>query len=431
MTGQTGSDPLGWIADELAALEAAGLRRPTRVCRVLPGGRVEVDGRELWNFGSNDYLGLAAHHFAAREPEAQAKGSDAAPVGGSELAVTSPPFACASGSRGWGATASPAVCGRSPEVAALERTLAKFEGTEDAVVFPTGYAANLGTVAALTEPGDAVFVERDCHACLVDGAKLGGGRLRVWRRGEVHDLAPRLERAAGARRRWVVTDGVFSMEGDDAPLHLIVDAAERHDAVVICDEAHATGVRGPGGRGVAEAFGFAHHPRVVRTGTLSKAVGAAGGFVSGSRDLCDLLRHAAKSHIFSTALPPAVAATAAANLRWIASPAGASAREALANAARHLQERLTDAFAPARVPPAGGSPILAVRCGTPGAATAMSARLADAGFFVPAIRPPTVPRGTSRLRISLSAAHPPDAVDALGDALIRVVKHAYTLKAAA
>ena len=411
------SDPLGWVADELAELDRAGLRRPTRTCRVLPGGRVEVDGRELWNFGSNDYLGLAAraaqpHESRDRQGAQTASDrsrADALPDGrGSRSAC--------------GATASPAILGRSPELAELERTLAEFENAEDAVVFPTGYAANLGTVAALTGPGDAVFVERDCHACLVDGAKLGGGRLRVWRRDDPFRLERELKKAADARRRWIVTDTVFSMDGDVAPLHLVVDWAERRDAVVICDEAHATGVFGPGGRGIAAAFGFGDHPRVVRTGTLSKAVGAAGGFVSGSRDLCDYLRHAAKSHIFSTALPPSVAAAAAANVRWIASPAGAAAREALEAAVRGLDHRLKGALGLERVPVSAFLPILPVLCRTPHAATAASAALADAGFFVPAIRPPTVPRGTSRLRVSLSAAHPKEAVDGLVDALIRILR---------
>ena len=410
------TDPLAWVSDELAALDRAGLRRTPRVCRPLPGGRVESDGRALWNFGSNDYLGLASWTNRDR----QGVGSVDAERG--EAASHESRLADARGS--YGATASPAVIGRSPELAELERTLAEFEGTEDAVVFPTGYAANLGTVAALTGPGDAVFVERDCHACLVDGAKLGGGRLRVWRRDDPFRLDRELAKAADARRRWVLTDAAFSMDGDAAPLHLVVDWAERRDAVVICDEAHATGVFGPGGRGVAAAFGFGDHPRVVRTGTLSKAVGAAGGFVGGRRDLCEYLRHAAKSHMFSTALPPTVAATAAANVRWIASPAGAAAREALGTTVRRLDGRLKDALGSGRAPGGGFLPILPVLCGTPDAATAASAALAEAGFFVPAIRPPTVRRGTSRLRVSLSAAHPDEAVDGLADALIHLLKDA-------
>ena len=393
------SGPLAWVSGELAKLDAAGLRRTPRVCRASPGGRVEVDGRELWNFGSNDYLGLAS-----AEPVTPRPG------GASAL---------------WGATASPAVTGRSPELAELERAFAEFEGAEDAVVFPTGYAANLGTVAALTGPGDAVFVERDCHACLVDGAKLGGGRLRVWRRGDLPRLERELEKAAGNGRRWVVTDAVFSMDGDAAPLPGLLELADRHDAAVILDEAHATGVLGETGRGLAGACGVPpDHPRLVRTGTLSKAVGAAGGFVGGSRDLCDYIRHAAKSHLFSTALPPAVAAIAAANLHWIASDAGAAAREQLNRLGTRLTGTLGSAFGPGRVPGTPGLPIVPLIVGDPGTAVAASAKLADAGFFVPAIRPPTVRRGTSRLRISLSAAHPEDAVDALADALIRISKDA-------
>ncbi len=399
MSGEPG-DPLAWVSNELARLDREGLRRPTRVCRTLPGGRVEIDGRELWNFGSNDYLGLASD-FSAVTP--RLRGASALPSG---------------------ATASPAVTGRSPEVAELERTLAEFEGAEDAVVFPTGYAANLGTVAALTGPGDAVFVERDCHACLVDGAKLGGGKLRVWRREDPVRLRRGLEQAAGTGRRWIVTDAVFSMDGDLAPLGGLLTLAERCDAVVICDEAHGTGVFGANGRGAAEEMDCLGRPRLVRTGTLSKAVGAAGGFVSGPSTLCDFLRHAAKSHIFSTALPPSVAATATERVARLMTLG--PERNRLRAASRRLRERLREAIAADRVLGGlpGECPIVPVLCGTPEAAVHASAALADAGFFVPAIRPPTVRRGTSRLRVSLSAAHPDEAVDGLADALISLLKDA-------
>ena len=380
------TDPLAWVSDELAALDRAGLRRTPRVCRALPGGRVEVDGRELWNFGSNDYLGLA-------------NSSPPKPRPGRASAL------------GAGATASPAVTGRSPELAELERTLAEFEGTDDAVVFPTGYAANLGTVAALTGPGDAVFVERDCHACLVDGAKLGGGRLRVWRRDDPVRLGRELTKAGGARRRWIVTERVFGMDGDCDSLRIALRAAERSDAVVICDHAHATGTH------IANQAPHRFDHRHVRTGTLSKAVGAAGGFVVGAASLCDLLRHTAKSHIFSTALAPAIAAAAAGNLhRMRAEP--------------DRQERLRTRTFRFRQALLGhglkvlGDPIchlVPVLVGDPAAAVRASAALAEAGFFVPAIRPPTVRRGTSRLRVSLSAAHPDDAVDGLADALLHLL----------
>ena len=412
MTGPAGLGPLAWVSGELAALDRGGLRRTYRVCRAFPGGRAEVDGRDLWNFASNDYLGLATWTLDSRDRRERSG------------AGTLPPVAANSG-----ATASPAVTGRSPELADLERTLAEFEGAEDAVVFPTGYAANLGTVAALTGPGDAVFVERDCHACLVDGAKLGGGRLRVWRRGPgwaggLPKLNRELAKTRGTRRRWIVADAVFSMDGDAVPLPGLLQLADRHEAVVILDEAHATGVLGLRGRGFAEECEALGHPRLVRTGTLSKAIGAAGGFVSGPRDLCDFLRHAAKSHIFSTALPPAVAAAAAANLRWIAGPAGRAAREALDRKATRLAMRLIRELGRDRLPGTPGFPIVPVLVGDPAAAVRASERLADAGFFVPAIRPPTVRRGTSRLRVSLSAAHPDDAVDALADTLIPILKDA-------
>ena len=414
------SGPLAWVAAELDRLGRDGLRRETRVCRTLPGGRAEIDGRDLWNFGGNDYLGLACSANRARQGDGS-RGERGGRAAGREGRLAG---ARGSGIVTDGATASPAVVGRSPELAELERTLAEFEGAADAVVFPAGYAANLGTVAALTGPGDAVFVERDCHACLVDGAKLGGGRLRVWRRDDLPRLERGLAKAADARRRWIVTDAVFSMDGDAAPLPGLLEAAGRHDAVVILDEAHATGVLGRRGRGLAEACEALGHPRLIRTGTLSKAVGAAGGFVGGPRDLCDYLRHAAKSHIFSTALPPSVAAVAAANLRWIAGPAGRAARERLAGLATRLTRTLRGAFGVDRAPNDERRPIVPLIVGDPAAAVRASAALAELGFFVPAIRPPTVRRGTSRLRVSLSAAHPGEAADALADALIHLSKDA-------
>ena len=402
MTGAGGSDPLAWVRDELGRLDRAGLRRPTRVCRVLPGGRVEVDGRELWNFGGNDYLGLASEGW---NRDRQGVGSGDGAPGESRLADARGSISC-------GATASPAVVGRSPEIAELERTLAEFEGTEDAVVFPTGYAANLGTVAALTGPGDAVFVERDCHACLVDGAKLGGGRLRVWRRdgGGILKLHRRLAEASGYRRRWIVTEAVFGMDGDFQSVGWAQHAAERFDALVIADYAHATGIPAVARPG--------HHPRTIATGTLSKAVGTLGGFAAASRPVCDLLRHNAKSYIFSTALPPAAAAAALRNVRRLESKQAEAHQLCLRG--KILWARLRAAGLD--LPSGGRSLILAVLLGDPADAVRASERLAEEGFFVPAIRPPTVPRGTSRLRISLSLAHPPEVIGALGDTLIRLLK---------
>ena len=390
MSGAGGRDPLAWVAEALAELDRAGLRRPTRVCRVLPGGRVEVDGRELWNFGGNDYLGLASDPDGSRDRQGAPGTSD-------RSGATALPDGRGSRASATGATASPAVIGRSPEIAELERTLAEFEGTEDAVVFPTGYAANLGTVAALTGPGDAVFVERDCHACLVDGAKLGGGRLRVWRRDDPRRLERELAKAADARRRWIVTEWTFSMDGDgQASREPTEAAADRYDAMIVRDHAHAVA---PGGR---------PRPRVVKTGTLSKAVGAAGGYVVGSRALCDFLRHAAKSYIYSTALPPSVAAAATRNLDRIR--AAPERIVPLGLGCELLRTRLRNAGLDTRGD--ATCPIVPVIVGGPDAAVRASAALAEAGFFVPAIRPPTVPRGTSRLRISLSLAHPTEAVDA-------------------
>jgi len=382
---------LAWLAEELARLDDEGLRRPRREAATLPGGRIEVAGRVLANFASNDYLGLAA------DPEVIA----AATVPGPAVV---------------GSGASALVCGRSPWHAELERTLAAFEGEEDAVLFPTGYAANLGTIAALVGPDDVVFCDRLNHACLIDGCRLSGASFRVYRSDRLEDLERRLASSV-ERRRWIVTDGVFGMDGIVAPIAELCDLADRHDATLVVDEAHGTGVLGDHGRGACEHCGVEGRD-VIRTGTLSKAVGTLGGFVAGPKPLIEYLWHHAKPQMFSTALPPSVCATATAALR-IAS-AEPERRVHLASLADRLRGRLRDAGLD--VPGDAGVPIVPVVLGEPEAAVAAGRELENRGFFVATIRPPTVPRGTARLRVSLSAAHDEGAVDALAGRLIEACR---------
>jgi 8-amino-7-oxononanoate synthase len=294
----------------------------------------------------------------------------------------------------------------------LTEAIAAFEQTEAALLFPTGFAANLGTVAALVGQGDAVYCDRLNHACLIDGARLSGARLRVYPHNDAEALASTLERDRGRfRRSLVATDGVFSMDGDLAPLAELVEVSERFGAMLLVDEAHGTGVFGPDGRGAASACGVAERVP-VRVGTLSKALGSVGGFVAGSRRLIDRLLNHARTQIYSTSLPPAAAAAARAALALAADEPWR--RDRVHGLAARLRLALTDAGFD--VGPSAG-PIVPVLLGEPERALALSARLREAGFFVPAIRPPTVPAGTARLRISLTAAHTDGDLDALIDAL--------------
>lgn len=381
------------LADDLARLETDGLRRRRREATPLPGCRVEIAGRVLANFASNDYLGLAA------DPTVLAAARSALAEGG------------------FGSGASPLVAGRGPRQAELERTLAEFEGQEDAILFPTGYAANSGTLAALIAPGDLVFCDRLNHSCLVDGCRLSGAALRVYRADRLERLAERLAAATGYESRWIVTDGVFGMDGHVPPLADLCDLAERYGAALVVDEAHGTGVLGDLGRGACERCGV--EDRVaVRTGTLSKAAGALGGFVAGPRTLVDYLWHHARPQKFSTALPASVCAAAAAAVRLMA--AEPERRVRLASFSDRLRLRLREAGL--TVLGEAGVPIVPVILGDPDRAVQTGLEMERRGFLAAVVRPPTVPRGTSRLRISLSAAHDIETVDALAGNLIEVCR---------
>jgi 8-amino-7-oxononanoate synthase len=373
------NDPLDWIDDPSAEWTRRGLSR-----------RLVVRGAGLVNFAANDYLGLAADPRvidAARE---------------------------AAGAFGWGAGASPLVSGWSGAHQELAEALAEFERVEAVALFPTGFAANLGTIAALVGPGDGVYLDRLDHASLIDGARLSGARLRVYPHGEAERLGAILgrDRERGRfRRTLIATDGVFSMDGDLAPLADLADLAERFGAMLLVDEAHGTGVFGPDGRGAAAACGVAERVH-VRVGTLSKALGSLGGFVAGSRRLIDWLTNHARTLVYSTALPPAAAAAAAAALGIARAEPWRRAR--VLQGGRSLVAALGRAGL--TIGPSAGS-IVPVMFGTPELAMARAEHLLGRGLYVPAIRPPTVPAGTSRLRISLSAAHRDSDLAALVDAL--------------
>ncbi|TWT32531.1 8-amino-7-oxononanoate synthase [Posidoniimonas corsicana] len=386
------SSPLSWLADALADLDARGLRRALRERGLPQTSEVEIDGRRLVNFSANDYLGLANHPLlaeAARHAIAH---------------------------HGWGAGASPLVTGRSSLHAELERRLAEFEGEEAALLFPSGFAANAGVIPALADAGDAIFSDAKNHASLIDGCRLSRADTRVYPHNDVQELARLLAESSDRRRRLIVTDTLFSMDGDFAPLARIAELAVEHDAVLLVDEAHATGVWGATGRGCVEHFAdqrpSIRDAAIVKIGTLSKALGCAGGFVAGSQQLIDYLANRARSYVFSTAHPAANCAAALAALGLVRDePARRRRVRSLADSLRgRLRARGWDCGASV-------SQIVPVVLGDVDRTMQAAARLLEAGLLVPAIRPPTVPPGESLLRISLSADHREQQLERLIDVL--------------
>ncbi len=362
-------------ASELAELDAASLRRRLRAPVVAR------------NFSGNDYLGLA--------------NSD-------ELKAV---FQDAIGRHGVGATAARLVCGTHGPHLALEAALAGFKGTEAALTFSTGYAAAVGCLSGIMRSDDIVILDKLCHASLVDGARLSGSKMRVFHHNDLEKLASHLRWANRVRtaetRVLVVTESVFSMDGDTAPLAEIVRLKNEADALLLVDEAHALGVLGQDGRGLADALGVAAGVD-FHLGTLSKAVGVSGGYVCASQDWIDLLVNKARSFIYSTAPPPAVAATAAYVIQEIfPRPAGAVLRDRLWSHLRRLSHLMPE------VVPAPQSAILPYILGSEASALEASQGLLEQGFLIPAIRYPTVDRGSARLRITLSAAHSEADVAAL------------------
>jgi 8-amino-7-oxononanoate synthase len=379
------------IADlerERAARASSGLARARRVVESAQGPRVLVDSRELVAFASNDYLGLANH------PAVVAAARDAA-------------------SRwGVGAGASHLVCGHFAPHAALEAELAAFVAPcagAAALTFSSGYLANLALLTVLAGRGDAIFADRLNHACLNDGALLSRAELVRYPHGDLAALRARLA-GSKARRRIIATDAVFSMDGDVAPLPALHALADEFDAWLVVDDAHGFGVLGEG-RGSLAQFGLASE-RVAYMGTLGKAAGVAGAFVAGHPALIAALVETGRPYLFTTAAPPLLAESLRASLAVIRDDA--ARREHLLALVAHFRTRMRGLpYALAD----SATAIQPVIVGANDAAIALSAALRDRGFWVPAIRPPTVPRGTARLRVSLSAAHSEADVDALTEAL--------------
>ncbi len=375
------------LRDFLAQRKREHLYRQRRIAAGAQRPVMEIDGRRVVNFCSNDYLGLAAD---PRLTEAFRRAADEC---------------------GLGSGASHLISGHHRWHHALEERLAEFTGRERALVFSTGYMANLGVIQALVGPGDAVFADRLSHASLLDGAMLSRARLTRYPHGDAEALARRLD-ASRAARRLVVTDGVFSMDGDVAPLSGLVQAAERHGAWLMVDDAHGIGVLGQQGGGSLQRAGLGQDEVPVLVGTFGKALGTAGAFVAGSAELIDYLVQTARPYIYTTAMPAALAAATLASLDVVA--AEPERRSYLHSLVRRFRVLARELPAPLL---ASETPIQGLVLGSAERALAVSRRLFGLGFLVSAIRPPTVPAGSARLRITLSAAHSRSQVDDLLDAL--------------
>ena len=366
-----------WARSWLEASERQGLRRTLEPLSSAQGPRICVEGRWLTNFSSNDYLGLA------NDPLLR----EAARAAIDRLGV--------------GAGASRLVVGDSLEHQALEAELASLEGTESALLFNSGYAANVGAISALVGPGDVVFSDALNHASIIDGCRLSRASIVVYPHREVSSLE-RLFAQHPGRRRLLVTDAVFSMDGDLAPLGELAALCERAGVGLMVDEAHATGVLGTRGAGLCEALGV--KPDLVM-GTLSKSIGAMGAYVAGASVIREMLLHQARSLVFSTALPASMCAAARAGVRAL----GDQERRA------RLWRNITQLAAGLGVEPR--SSIFSVVLGAPEEALAAANSLRERGILVKPIRPPTVPVGTSRLRIAVTAGHTSNDVATLIDAL--------------
>lgn len=381
----------GWLRDKLSALDANGRCRDRSITNSLARGWCEHDGRRLLNFASNDYLDLR-HDDCVRE----AFSRTASQVAGSG--------------------ASALVTGRTEWHRELEVAIADFEGTDAALLFPSGYAANTGTLSAIMTPEDTVFCDRLNHASLIDGCRLAGANFKIYRHDQLDRLDDRLAKYV-SRRSFIITDAIFSMDGTIAPLDRICDIAERHNASVIVDEAHATGVLGKHGRGACEACGV--EDRVaVRIGTLSKAMGTLGGFVAGSNELIDYLWNSARSQFFSTSLPPAVCAAAAAAFSVARDE---PERRGQLHESSVLLRRLLKDILPTGADLNCGVPIVPVVVGSEQHALEVTRRVISDGFLVACIRPPTVPNGTARIRISLSVAHSEADIRCLAESVVAAV----------
>ncbi len=386
-------DPYGWLAPSLTTIRRANWYRTVKPLTGRSGPVITLDGRSLINFGSNDYLGLASDNRVIQ----------------AAIAATE--------TYGTGSTGSRLITGHRPLHRELEQAIAALKQTEDAIVFSSGYLANVGTITAIVGKRDLILADQYNHSSLKAGAALSGATVIEYPHGQTAALQTLLEHQRSRHRRCLIlTDSVFSMDGDLCPLPEILAIAHTYDSMVLVDEAHGTGVLGATGAGCVEHFGCTGQP-LIQMGTLSKALGSLGGYVAGSTALIDFLRNRAATWIYTTGLSPADAGAALAALRLV--QAEPEHRQRLWQWVHWLQPRLTDLSPQYTVLPTA-SPILCVQVPSPAIALQLGQTLQDGGIFAPAIRPPTVP--TSRLRLTLMATHTLDHLQLLVTALQQLTR---------
>ena len=371
-----------WLHEELEELRAKNLYRRLKTIEGIEGVNATIEGKIVLLFCGNDYLGLSQHAEVIEAAQ--------------EVLNT----------HGVGAASARLISGTSEWHSLLESRLARFLGKESALVFSTGYLANLGALSALVHPEDTIILDKLCHASLIDAAQLAGATTRIYPHKNL-DYLEKILKGIKSGRAWIVTDSLFSMDGDLAPLPELVNLKERFGAFLVLDEAHGTGVFGDRGRGVSEHFGVMDKID-VHIGTLSKALGAAGGFVAGEKVLIDYLVNRARPFIFETAPPSAICAAAVKALEIMEREPGL--RFKLWENVKRLRSGLKAAGAPLLE---GESPIVPVVVGTEERALAAAEFLYRAEFLVPAVRYPTVSHGKARLRITVSAVHAEDEIDDL------------------
>jgi 8-amino-7-oxononanoate synthase len=381
------------LNQRLATLREQGLHRELRRVDSAQGPRIKIGGKTFLNFSSNDYLGLA-NHPALKEAAIKAVEKFGAGAGASRL-----------------------ICGSLAPFHELEETLARFKGTEAALTFSTGHAAALGTIPALVGKGDIIIIDKLVQACIVDAAKLSGAKLRIFDHNDLDDLKKILEWAGTRPGAWnseskilIVTESIFSMDGDAAPLREIVALKEKYGAWLMVDEAHATGLYGKNRRGLAEQLGVGGRIE-IQMGTLGKAFGASGGCIWGSRTLVDFLVNRARNFIFSTAPVPAAAAAAMAGIRLVQSASGRALNKKLWARITEFQSAVGSRQS---IIPGAINPLL---IGDETKASELDLKLRELNIFIPAIRYPTVARGAARLRVTLTAAHSAEDVAGLLAAL--------------
>jgi len=367
---------------ELDILEKAHLRRTLRV--------TDPFSEKLLNFAANDYLGLSRHPALIEAVRRVIM------------------------DRGTGAGAARLVTGTDAAVLQFEEEIASWKEKEAALVFTSGYAAALGTMPTLVGKGDTIILDKLAHACLIDAARLSGATVRTFAHNDVQRLEALLQKiSTGKGRILIVTESIFSMDGDAAPIQEIIELKERHGAWLFVDEAHATGLYGTTGAGLIAEMGLSAHVEIVM-GTLSKALGSVGGYIAGSRILIDWLTNRARSFVYSTALPPGVVAASRTAVHLARGPEGHALRAQLRENIAHFQTGLPAPWKKRAMTTSAIQPLI---CGESSSALQLAATMREKGFLIPAIRYPTVPRNAARLRVTLSAAHAKKEIDALNEAL--------------